>query len=73
MVFFSRISTLFKSIYIFSNFTPPNLNGKLQMRFSALWTASCTNALSAMNVMSRVINRQDALQEHVIYFTPERC
>ena len=73
MVFFSRISTLFKSIYIFSNFPPPDLNGELQMRFSALRAASCTNALSAMNVISRVISPQDALQEHVIYFASERC
>jgi hypothetical protein len=68
MVFFRRISTSFKAIYIFSNFTPPNLNGKLQMRFSALRAASCTNALSAMDKGPRVINPQDELQEHVIYF-----
>jgi hypothetical protein len=73
MVFFYCISASFKSIYILSNFTPPNLNGKLQMRFSALRAASCTNALSAMDVIPRVINPQDTLQEHVIYFASARC
>jgi hypothetical protein len=34
----------------------------LQMRSSALRAACCTNALSAMDVIPRVINPQDALQ-----------